>query len=98
MSERKVYLVAYDITDKKRLRKVHKKLRGYGDSMQYSVFWCVLSPAERELMISSLIELINTKDDRIMIADLGPKSGWRKDAVRFLGKPLEEVEEGPIIF
>ncbi|HZT68334.1 MAG TPA: CRISPR-associated endonuclease Cas2, partial [Terriglobia bacterium] len=30
------YLVCYDISDDKRLRKVHKVMRGFGDHLQYS--------------------------------------------------------------
>jgi len=98
MSGRNVYVVAYDVAEKKRLRSVHKKMRGFGDSLQYSVFKCHLSEKERELMIGALCEIIRPSEDRIMIVDLGPVSGWRERAVRFIGKPLEEVEDGPVIF
>ncbi len=37
---RQSYLVTYDIADEKRLRKVFKIMRGYGDHLQYSVFEC----------------------------------------------------------
>lgn len=98
MSTRKVYLVAYDVTNKKRLRQTHKKMRGYGDALQYSLFWCVLSDTERELMTTALTEIIDVQEDRIMIADLGSRDGKRVDGVRFLGKRLEEPEEGPVVF
>jgi CRISPR-associated protein Cas2 len=32
------YLVCYDICDEKRLRSVFKKMRAYGDHLQYPVF------------------------------------------------------------
>ena len=34
------YLVCYDIADDKRLRKVFKLMRGFGDHLQFSVFEC----------------------------------------------------------
>ncbi len=37
---RQSYLVCYDICDDKRLRKVFKVMRGFGDHLQYSVFEC----------------------------------------------------------
>ena len=40
---RSVYLVTYDIRDDKRLRKVFKTLRNWGDHLQYSVFECQLN-------------------------------------------------------
>jgi len=39
---RSVYLVCYDVADDKRLRKTYKKMRGFGDPVQYSVFRCEL--------------------------------------------------------
>jgi len=35
---RTTYLVCYDITDDKRLRRVFKSCKNYGDHLQYSVF------------------------------------------------------------
>ena len=40
---RRCYLVCYDIRDPKRLRRVNKVIKGYGESWQYSVFFCVLA-------------------------------------------------------
>jgi hypothetical protein len=34
----------HGISDEKRLRKVFKAMRGYGDHLQYSVFECQLTP------------------------------------------------------
>ena len=37
---RNTYLVCYDICDAKRLRKVYKTMRDFGDHLQYSIFEC----------------------------------------------------------
>jgi len=37
---RQTYLVCYDISDEKRLRKVFQTMRNWGDHLQYSVFEC----------------------------------------------------------
>ena len=42
MSDAKWWLVSYDVRDSNRLRKVAKKLEGYGERLQYSVFRCRL--------------------------------------------------------
>ena len=42
---RTTYLVCYDICDDKRLKKVFKVMRNYGDHLQYSVFEC---PVDRD--------------------------------------------------
>lgn len=68
---RNKYIVAYDIRDDKRLRKVFIKMRGFGDPLQYSVFLCELSAKEKAVMVSELEEIINHKDDSIMVINLG---------------------------
>lgn len=98
MSGRNVYLVAYDVADPARLRQVHKKMRGHGDPVQFSVFRCQLSPKERELLITGLCEIIVDDEDRVMIVDLGPVKGARDGTVRFLGRPLDQWDDGPVVF
>ena len=44
MAENKMWhLVCYDIRDPKRWRRCFKLLKGYGVSLQYSIFRCYLS-------------------------------------------------------
>ena len=72
---RNVYLVAYDICDSKRLRRVYKAMRGYGDHLQFSVFRCELSDRERAEMISELGGLIAHDEDQVLVIDIGPADG-----------------------
>ena len=44
---RTTYLVCYDIANDKRLRRVFKVCKNYGDHLQFSVFECDLNPAEK---------------------------------------------------
>lgn len=44
---RTTYLVCYDITDDKRLRRVFKTCRNFGEHLQFSVFECDLNPTEK---------------------------------------------------
>ena len=36
-------MVVYDISDNKKRTRLHKTLRRYGDSVQYSAFECIIS-------------------------------------------------------
>jgi CRISPR-associated protein Cas2 len=92
------FLVAYDVSDPKRLRRVYKKLNGYGDALQYSVFRCELSPKEKELMVEALWEIIHHKEDRVLIVDLGPARGRGRKAVRFIGRSVPPPDAGPVVF
>ncbi|MGA7408948.1 MAG: CRISPR-associated endonuclease Cas2, partial [Bryobacteraceae bacterium] len=69
---RKSYLVCYDISDDKRLRKVFKTMRGYGDHLQYSVFECQLTPTDMILLRVELGAIIHHDEDQVLFVDLGP--------------------------
>jgi len=91
------YLVAYDIPDQKRLRSVHRKLLGYGEPIQYSVFICDLSQTELITMKSQLLQLINANQDSIVIIDLGPVKGRGANSIDYMGKTFEIPERKPSI-
>ena len=92
---RNLYLVSYDVCDPKRLRKVYKKMHGFGKPAQYSVFLCPLSRAEKFQLFDQLGMLIKHDEDRIMIVDLGPEAGRGAEAVEFLGVRREMPSDGP---
>jgi CRISPR-associated protein Cas2 len=84
---RSVYLVCYDISNDKRLRRVYRAMRGLGDHLQLSVFRCELSPRERAEMVASLSELINNDEDQVLIVDVGPADGRASTVFEALGRP-----------
>ena len=59
------YLVSYDISDAKRLRQVHRTVKDYGWSMQYSVFICDLDPVELLLLKRDVGEVIHHGEDSV---------------------------------
>lgn len=79
------YLVCYDIADPKRLTRVHKTMLGFGDWLQFSVFACDLTPQRRVEMLASLIGIINVREDRVMVADLGPAEARGREAIEYVG-------------
>ena len=80
---RNVYLVCYDVADDKRLRKTHKKMLGYGDPLQYSVFRCELSPTEKHGLREALWQILKWDKDRVMLVDLGPAGAGAMRASSF---------------
>jgi len=63
----KWWLVCYDIRDDKRLRRAAKKLEGFGQRMQYSVFRCWMTPRKMQQLRSELTEELEPEDDVLMI-------------------------------
>ena len=90
------YIVAYDVSDGKRLRRVFRKMNGFGDALQYSVFACDLSSKERVIMEEALTDIINLKEDRVIIIDIGPTEGkgWGRSA--YIGTADQAEAEGGI--
>ncbi len=66
----KYYIIAYDISDKKRLRKVHRLVKEYAMSLQYSVFIAPFSINLIDELVRRLKEVIKTSQDDIRIYPL----------------------------
>jgi CRISPR-associated protein Cas2 len=88
---RNVYLVCYDVANDKRLRKTYKKMCGFGEPMQYSIFRCELSPVERQLLKEALWEILNWEQDRVMLVNLGPAGARGDECVEFWGEPRMSI-------
>ena len=97
MSGLNSYVVSYDIMDQKRLQRVHKRMKGFGEAIHYSVFRCDLSPKGRVEMVAALTDLIKQTEDRIMVIDLGPAEGSVERRIEFLGMHPVEMERKAII-
>lgn len=59
-------LVAYDITDPRRLQKVGKLCKDFGVRVQYSIFECRLEAARFADFWAQLEELIEPESDRLV--------------------------------
>lgn len=84
---RNVYVVCYDIANDRRLRKVYKTMRGFGDHIQLSVFRCELSPRERVELIAELAPIINHDEDQVLFVNVGPADGRAAVVFEALGRP-----------
>lgn len=94
---RRRYLVCYDVSDPKRLVRTYKKMNGFGDPLQYSVFLCDLSAKERVLLEEALTDILNLKEDRVLIVDAGPVEGRGQECFTMLGKARKTPGRGPLI-
>lgn len=69
---RRRYLIAYDIADPGRLRRVIKVMESYGQRLQYSVFLCDLSGQELVNWRTDILREIRSTEDSVVHIDLGP--------------------------
>lgn len=86
-----LYVVAYDIRDPKRWRRVFKAMKGRGEWLQLSIFQCRLSRRGLAELNAVLSGLIKHDEDHVVILDLGPAEEIRP-RVTSLGKTFAAVE------
>lgn len=67
----RVYLLSYDIRDKKRLRSMHKVALAFGRRLQYSLYACALTRTQRIDLRIAVGAVIDSAVDSVIILDLG---------------------------
>lgn len=91
-----LYIVAYDIAEPKRWRRVFSLMQGYGQWLQLSLFQCRLTGRRRIEMAARLDAIVQAGEDHVLILDLGPAEGVAV-AIESLGKPFAPIERRAII-
>ncbi|GMV19557.1 MAG: CRISPR-associated endonuclease Cas2 [Myxococcales bacterium] len=94
---RQTFIVAYDVCDPKRLRRVFKTMRGWGDHLQLSVFQCELNKRELVELRTALAAIINHEQDQVLFVDVGPVEGRGSTSIRSLGKPYTHPERHALV-
>lgn len=96
MSTEHLYLVTYDISDPRRLRRVFRILEGYGEWVQLSVFQCRLSPRRHQRLRAELENEIRQHEDHVLIFRLGRADSGLADYVS-LGRTFEPLVKEPVV-
>ena len=91
-------LVSYDMAKNdngaRRLRRVARTCKDYGQQVQYSVFECLVDPAQWSKLKSKLMKEIDPKLDSLRFYFLG--ANWRNRVEHVGAKPVMDPE-GPMI-
>jgi len=88
---RNSYLITYDIRDAKRLRKVFRTMRDFGDHLQYSVFECQFNPIDLARCRHALSEIIKHDEDQVLLINLGPSEGRGERVIEAIGQPYSPI-------
>ena len=91
------YLVSYDISDAKRLRRVHKTIKDFGWPMQYSVFICDLDAVEMVMLKEAVSGIIHHGEDAIAFVNLGPPGSRGRECFDFMGARTSLPTSGPTV-
>lgn len=94
---RQTFVVSYDVSDPKRLRRVYRLMRGWGEHIQYSVFRCELNARELVELRGQLSFVINHNEDQVLFIDVGPVEGRGGTSIRAIGKTYTPPERTAIV-
>jgi CRISPR-associated protein Cas2 len=93
-------VVSYDVSTetaegRRRLRRVAKACQDYGQRVQFSVFECIVDPAQWAVLKNRLLEEANLEEDSLRFYFLG--RNWRGRIEHYGAKQVVDLE-GPLIF
>lgn len=91
MSDERLYIVTYDISDQRRWRRVFKAMHGYGEWLQLSVFQCRLTRRRRAELETRLRELVKNGEDHVLLIDVGSADKIHL-AIESVGKSFSKME------
>jgi len=92
-------IVSYDVRTseeggQRRLRRVARACKDFGQRVQYSVFECIVDPAQWTALRARLVREIDPEKDSLRFYFLG--SNW-KHRVEHVGAKATIEQEGPLI-
>ncbi|OPX40051.1 MAG: CRISPR-associated endonuclease Cas2 [Desulfobacteraceae bacterium 4484_190.1] len=92
-------LVCYDVSTieangRRRLRRVAKACKDYGQRVQFSIFECEVDPARWTVLRQRLIDEINSEQDSLRFYFLG--ANWRR-RIEHIGAKKSYDPGGPLI-
>jgi len=93
-------LVSYDVAisspgGKKRLRRVAKTCLNFGQRVQFSIFECVVEPAQWVVLKNQLESIIDTDHDSLRYYYLG--SNWKRKVEHIGAKPSLDIDSPLIV-
>lgn len=87
MTQRTLYIAAYDVSDPGRLRDALKVLKGYASGRQKSVFECFLTDAEKRALLAQVRGVLDRDEDRFLLVRLDPRA-----KIRVRGKAVKPAD------
>ncbi len=91
MDTDRLIIVAYDIRDPHRWRRVFRTMQGYGEWLQLSVFQCRLSSRQRMELVEKLTGIIRQGQDHVVLIDVGP-AHRAQVSIESLGRTVATIE------
>lgn len=87
MTQRRLYIAAYDISSDARLRDALRVLQSYASGRQKSVFECFLSDGEKTDLLAEVQGILDGREDRFVLVRLDPRG-----KIRVRGRGVRPVD------
>lgn len=92
-------LITYDVNTedaagRKRLRQIAKQCVNYGQRVQYSVFECLLEPAQCKLLQAKLLSIMDAEKDSLRFYYLGKRY---ESKIEHFGCKVSYLPEGTLL-
>lgn len=101
MSRRHI-LIAYDVADEKRVKKVQKIVSDASDRVQFSVYHGQFSRKDLAVLKERLHKVVHKTQDQVLFLDLGPVPESEDDPVAlpvsWIGRPWAPRDLKLLIF
>ena len=88
------YLVCYDVSNPKRLRKVARTCEDFGYRKQLSVFLIRVSATDFVRLRSRLYDIIDLNEDQVLFLPLTEQSLQRMEAI---GRPTDAYDKNDVV-
>jgi CRISPR-associated protein Cas2 len=77
------YLIGYDISDPKRLRRVAKIAEKFGSRVQYSFFHCFITLRQKKRMMAQMKDVIHEDEDQVLFLPVTERQLKEMEVVGF---------------
>ena len=89
MTNRTLYIVAYDVASPRRLRKLLNIVKEFATGGQKSVFECFLTKAEHASLLNKIKTVINVNEDKVFVLRMDPRC--RVDTIGIAESPTDSL-------
>ncbi len=72
-------------------------MKAYGEAWQYSVFYCALKAIDRVRLENAARELMNLREDQLLLVDLGSNEDAARESATVLGISLPDRDSGIVV-
>lgn len=95
--DQRLYIVAYDICDQKRWRRVFRLMKGYGEWVQLSVFQCHLTAQQHAELVALLDGMIHHAEDHVLLLDFGQAERVTPHVISLGKTDFKPIQHEPVI-